>query len=111
VVLKAFPRRDRVEGHTDNTGDAAMNKTLSVERAAAVEKALEGLGVDEARITSAGYGPGKPIASNDTEDGRAQNRRVEGSNGVSLRSCPRGFRPVTTLKFPKATPAAARKPP
>jgi K(+)-stimulated pyrophosphate-energized sodium pump len=78
AVLKAYPNvAISIEGHTDNTGDAAANKTLSVERAAAVEKALERLGVDDARISSAGYGPAKPIASNDTEDGRAQNRRVE----------------------------------
>jgi OOP family OmpA-OmpF porin len=78
AVLKAYPAvAISVEGHTDNTGDAAVNKTLSAERAAAVEKALATLGVPDARITSTGYGPGKPIASNDTEDGRAQNRRVE----------------------------------
>jgi len=78
AVLKAFPAvAISVEGHTDNTGDAATNKALSAERAAAVQKALETLGVPDARISSTGYGPGKPIASNDTEDGRAQNRRVE----------------------------------
>ncbi len=78
AVLKAFPTAViSVEGHTDSTGDAAANKTLSAERAAAVEKALERMGVDDARIASAGFGPSKPIASNDTEDGRAQNRRVE----------------------------------
>jgi len=78
VVLKAFPAvAISVEGHTDNTGDATLNKTLSAERAAAVEKALERLGVEDVRVTSTGYGPGKPVATNDTEDGRAQNRRVE----------------------------------
>ena len=78
AVLKAFPAvAISVEGHTDNTGDAAINKTLSAERAAAVQKALATLGVPDARISSTGYGPGKPIAPNDTEDGRAQNRRVE----------------------------------
>jgi len=78
AVLKAYPGvAISVEGHTDNTGDAAINKTLSAERAAAVQKALATLGVPDARITSSGFGPGKPVASNDTEDGRAQNRRVE----------------------------------
>jgi OOP family OmpA-OmpF porin len=78
AVLKAYPAvAISVEGHTDNTGDAAINKTLSAERAAAVEKALATLGVPNAQISSTGYGPGKPVASNDTEDGRAQNRRVE----------------------------------
>ena len=78
VVLKAFPAvAISVEGHTDSTGDAATNKTLSAERAVAVEQALERMGIDDVRVTSVGYGPGKPVASNDTEDGRAQNRRVE----------------------------------
>jgi outer membrane protein OmpA-like peptidoglycan-associated protein len=78
AVLKAFPNvAISIEGHTDSTGDADLNKKLSAERAAAVEKVLESYGVAEARITSSGFGPGKPIASNDTEDGRAQNRRVE----------------------------------
>ena len=78
AVLKAYPAvAISVEGHTDNSGDAAANKALSAERAAAVQKALATLGVPDARITSTGFGPGKPVASNDTEDGRAQNRRVE----------------------------------
>jgi outer membrane protein OmpA-like peptidoglycan-associated protein len=78
VILKAFPQAAiRIEGHTDNTGDAVMNKQLSSERAAAVEKALRGLGVEEVRITSVGYGLEKPITSNDSEDGRARNRRVD----------------------------------
>lgn len=78
AVLKAFPSAAiSVEGHTDSTGDAAVNKTLSAERAAAVEKTLERMGIADARIASAGFGPSKPVASNDTEDGRAQNRRVE----------------------------------
>jgi OmpA-OmpF porin, OOP family len=78
VVLKAFPAAAvSVEGHTDSTGDAATNNALSAQRAAAVEKALKGMGVEDARITSAGHGSDKPIASNDTKDGRTQNRRVE----------------------------------
>src|SRR5262245_4582831 len=78
AVMKAYPAvAISVEGHTDNTGDPAVNKTLRSERAAAVEKALAQLGVEGPRITSTGYGPGKPIASNDTEEGRARNRRVD----------------------------------
>lgn len=78
AVLKAYPNvAISVEGHTDNTGDAASNKKLSMDRAAAIEKALESKGIDDARISSAGIGQERPIASNDTEDGRARNRRVE----------------------------------
>jgi outer membrane protein OmpA-like peptidoglycan-associated protein len=78
VVLKAFPQAAiRVEGHTDNTGDAVVNKQLSSERAAAVEKALKGLGVPDTQISSVGYGLEKPIASNDSDEGRARNRRVD----------------------------------
>jgi outer membrane protein OmpA-like peptidoglycan-associated protein len=78
VVLKAFPQAAiRVEGHTDNTGDAAANKQLSSERAAAVEKALKGLGIPDSQISSVGYGLEKPIAPNDSDDGRARNRRVD----------------------------------
>lgn len=67
----------RVEGHTDNVGGAAFNKRLSQGRAAAVAKALVGKGIDKKRLKSAGFGKDKPIDSNDTEQGRANNRRVE----------------------------------
>ncbi len=78
AMLKAYPNvAVNVAGHTDNTGDAAANKRLSAERAAAVKQALVAMGVPAARITDEGLGPDKPIASNDTEDGRAKNRRVE----------------------------------
>ena len=78
VILKAFPQAAiRVEGHTDNTGDPAANKQLSGERAAAVEKVLQGMGVPPTQISSAGYGQEKPIAPNESEDGRAKNRRVD----------------------------------
>ena len=66
----------RVEGHTDNSGDAPHNLRLSKKRAAAVVKYLVGKGVDAGRLVAAGFGQTKPIAKNDTEDGRAQNRRV-----------------------------------
>src|SRR5262245_1426196 len=78
LLLKAYPKATlNIVGHTDNTGDDAANKALSAQRASAVEKQLQSLGVADARITSAGSGAEKPIASNDTEEGRAQNRRVE----------------------------------
>jgi outer membrane protein OmpA-like peptidoglycan-associated protein len=67
-----------IDGYTDSTGDAAHNLDLSARRAAAVEKVLvEQFGIDQSRLSSKGLGAGNPIASNDTAEGRAQNRRVE----------------------------------
>lgn len=67
-----------IEGHTDNTGNAAANQTLSEKRAAAVVKHLaDKFGIAPARLTSKGFGPSKPAASNDTPEGRQANRRVE----------------------------------
>ncbi len=67
----------QVGGHTDNTGSAAVNKRLSAARAEAVRQYLISKGVAADRLTAAGFGPSKPIASNKTAAGRAQNRRVE----------------------------------
>jgi outer membrane protein OmpA-like peptidoglycan-associated protein len=67
----------QVGGHTDNTGSAAVNKRLSAARAQAVRVYLISKGVAAARLTAVGFGPSKPIASNKTAAGRAQNRRVE----------------------------------
>jgi outer membrane protein OmpA-like peptidoglycan-associated protein len=66
-----------IAGHTDNTGDAAANMTLSQQRADAVRNALIQDGVAPALLTAKGYGDTRPIASNDTPDGRLQNRRTE----------------------------------
>ena len=66
-----------VSGHTDNTGNDAINNPLSVNRANAVANLLQADGVDSSRITSTGYGSRNPIASNSTVQGRQQNRRVE----------------------------------
>ncbi|MEZ7498942.1 DUF5723 family protein [Flavobacterium sp. Arc3] len=66
-----------LEGYTDSTGSAVKNLQLSKERAAAVKEYLVAKGINADRITSEGYGVVKPIASNKTEAGRAQNRRVE----------------------------------
>lgn len=66
-----------IEGHTDTTGEPAANQPLSEERALAVKKYLEGKGVDPARLASRGFGSSQPVDSNETEDGRAKNRRVE----------------------------------
>jgi len=66
-----------VEGHTDSSGDASRNHTLSSERAVAVRNELVLLGVDPAIITSRGFGSMRPITDNATPDARARNRRVE----------------------------------
>ncbi|MCW5834396.1 MAG: OmpA family protein [Labilithrix sp.] len=77
-VLVAHPeiKKVRVEGHTDNVGKAAYNKTLSQKRAAAVVKWLTDKGVDKKRLVSQGYGQEQPLDSNETDQGRANNRRV-----------------------------------
>lgn len=66
-----------LSGHTDNVGNDASNKKLSQERADACKKYLVEKGIDENRLKSVGYGEDKPVASNDTAEGQAQNRRVE----------------------------------
>jgi OmpA-OmpF porin, OOP family len=66
-----------VGGHTDSDGDAAKNQTLSQARAEAVRKVLVDQGIDGARLTAKGYGSTKPIAKNDSLEGKANNRRVE----------------------------------
>lgn len=66
-----------IEGHTDNVGNPAANRTLSEQRAAAVKTYLVSKGIDAARIETAGLGDTKPAAPNTTPEGRQQNRRVE----------------------------------
>ncbi len=66
-----------VQGHTDSTGSAAINRTLSKGRAESVRKYLVGKGVAKGRLTSKGFGPDVPIADNATPEGREMNRRVE----------------------------------
>jgi outer membrane protein OmpA-like peptidoglycan-associated protein len=65
-----------IEGHTDNTGDANKNKILSLSRAKSIAQFLMEHKILAQRITTIGYGDTKPIASNDTEQGRQQNRRT-----------------------------------
>ena len=78
AVLTAYPAVSvGLEGYTDNTGDADANKKLSLDRAVAVKNIMTKGGIDEARIGTAGYGQENPITSNDTEQGRAKNRRLE----------------------------------
>jgi OOP family OmpA-OmpF porin len=78
AVLKAYPSAQvQLVGHTDNTGLPAANQTLSLDRANAIKSTLVAQGVGADRISTAGYGSDRPVASNDTEAGRAQNRRLE----------------------------------
>lgn len=77
-ILKANPTmKILVGGHTDNVGNAASNQTLSENRARAVMNYLIEKGIEAERLSSKGYGATKPIQTNDTEDGRAKNRRTE----------------------------------
>ena len=66
-----------VEGHTDNTGGADHNRSLSQARAASVVAALTAQGIDAARLSAAGFGADRPVADNGSDDGKARNRRVE----------------------------------
>ncbi|MCT7539200.1 OmpA family protein [Aliarcobacter cryaerophilus] len=65
-----------IEGHTDAVGSVQYNQKLSERRAASVVKALTDLGVEKSRLKAVGYGKSRPIASNETAEGRAENRRV-----------------------------------
>ena len=77
-MLKSDPAlKVEVQGHTDNTGDEKGNLALSEARAKSVLAALVQGGIDAARLTAKGYGRTRPVADNDTEGGRALNRRVE----------------------------------
>ena len=78
AILKQYPSsKFALEGHTDSDGKDAANLALSENRAAAVKNYLIENGIDTSRLTSAGFGEAKPIASNKTKVGKAQNRRVE----------------------------------
>ena len=66
-----------IEGHTDNVGTPASNKTLSEQRAKAILDAVVNQGIAANRMAAIGWGQDKPVADNRTEDGRAKNRRVE----------------------------------
>lgn len=76
--LNQYPNsRVEVIGHTDSTGTAAINQDLSQRRAQSVAGILAAAGVNQSRLSAAGRAATQPVASNDTEQGRAQNRRVE----------------------------------
>jgi outer membrane protein OmpA-like peptidoglycan-associated protein len=77
-LLNGFPAlKVYVVGHTDNVGGLESNLKLSSDRAASVVKAITARGVAASRLKSAGVGPYSPVASNDTDEGKAKNRRVE----------------------------------
>jgi len=77
--MKEFPDTTcEIGGHTDNISSAAYNQKLSEKRANSVRQyIIDKFGIDGSRLTATGYGLTKPIASNDTEEGRQKNRRVE----------------------------------
>lgn len=77
-ALKSAPTmKIAIEGHTDNVGQAAANKTLSDARAKSVMQALVSQGIAASRLSAMGFGQEKPVADNRSEEGRAKNRRVE----------------------------------
>lgn len=77
-LLEAYPKlKIEISGHTDNKGSLAINKKISEKRAKAVVDYLLGKGIVESRLTYKGYAYLQPVATNDTEEGRQRNRRVE----------------------------------
>jgi outer membrane protein OmpA-like peptidoglycan-associated protein len=95
----------RVEGHTDNKGTPWFNMTLSKNRAASVVKWLVGQGVDKKRLTSQGLGQTKPLETNDTDQGRQTNRRVE-FHIVEKKDAPAAEGGATKPATPPGPPAA-----
>ncbi|MEM5310670.1 OmpA family protein [Paraburkholderia sp. JHI869] len=82
VLVKMNTRTVAIIGHTDNSGNRASNIALSQARADAVKGYLVGKGISPQQMTATGVGPDQPIASNDTNDGRARNRRIEFRAGL-----------------------------
>jgi OOP family OmpA-OmpF porin len=81
--LKEYPQAwVRIAGHTDNVGSKEVNLTVSRQRAEAVEQALLNAGIDQNRIVTQWYGSANPIATNETAEGRALNRRIEIAVGM-----------------------------
>jgi chemotaxis protein MotB len=97
----------RVEGHTDDVpagGAYPTNWELSTARALAVVRFLQSQGIDPSRLAAAGYGEYRPIAPNDTAEGRSQNRRIEIVLAAAEESPP--ATPATPAPPPPAAPAS-----
>ena len=78
TILNAYPSADvRLDGYTHGVGSAEDNKRLALDRVAAVREVLTKGGIGASRVTIAGYGQEYPLASNETEEGRAKNWRLE----------------------------------
>ncbi len=107
-ILLAYPTlRVQIEGNTDNVGSDAFNQTLSEKRAFGVRDYLVAQGVDGNKLTAIGYGKSRPIASNDTAEGRQQNRRVELVLSGDVIGTPINQGP-TTQGAPDGNPPAAQ---
>ena len=111
AIMKDHPEITKlsVEGHTDNKGARALNVTLSKNRAASVVKWLTGHGVAASRLSSEGFGPDRPLASNDTDQGRQDNRRVEfhiqgGTPSVEVQTKPGTATPAPAPASPTPKP-------
>ncbi len=109
-ILQAYPSlKMQVEGYTDNVGGEAYNQKLSEQRAQAVGDFLVAQGVPLANVTATGFGLNDPVASNDTAQGRAQNRRVNlvvsgNAIGVQQQAEPSGGTSVPAGTAPQGTP-------
>jgi OOP family OmpA-OmpF porin len=129
-LLKANPtiKHMLVEGHTDNQGSAEYNQKLSEERSTSVMAYLVGKGIDVGRLAAKGFGLTRPRASNDTDEGRQQNRRVEFHiteqvGGTTVASTPgldggdphtpgpAGTTPATPVRPATTSPPATTPPP
>jgi outer membrane protein OmpA-like peptidoglycan-associated protein len=109
-ILLAYPDiRVEIDGYTDSTGSQEFNQKLSIERAATVESYMAQQGVAGTSMTTQGFGPRDPIASNDTAAGRQQNRRVElvvsgESIGGATRQSGQSMAPAPTTTAPDTIP-------